>query len=199
MKYIELIEVIRNKNVELRHDIDVSLDSAFNMAKYEKNLGIKSTYYFRFDCDYYNVLSIKNKNIIDFLIKNHDVGCHVDCTNIENDGDLLMYLNTYKDIIPFYKFTFHINTEKTKNFGDIKGYENKSLINGPYVSDSKCSFDDEKLDFMKENDYYTLVVHPEWWDNEEFSFTNNCLNTIIDKLNFDIIKNKVTKEILNYE
>jgi hypothetical protein len=199
IKYLDILEVIRDKNVELRHDVDVSLDSAYNIALIEKEISIKSTYYLRFDSDYYNVLSDKNKKIIDFLILNHEIGCHVDVSNINNESDLIGYLDRFNDIYPFKKYTFHINTNKTMSFSNTEKYINKSIIKHGYLSDSKGIFNDEKYKFIQENDNFTLVLHPEWWDNFEFTFTKNPDDTIIDSLNFKKVIKKVLKEILNIE
>ena len=83
-KYSKILEILKNKTVELRHDVDISLISTYKMAKYEKELGTKSIYYIRFDSDYYNVLSHENYKIISFLIENHEIGCHVDVIFIKN-------------------------------------------------------------------------------------------------------------------
>ena len=84
ISYTEILQIIKNKNVELRHDVDISLKSAFNIAKLEKESNVKSIFYVRFDCDYYNLLSLENQIIIKFLKENHEIGCHVDATNINN-------------------------------------------------------------------------------------------------------------------
>jgi len=196
-KYSEILNVLQNKNVEIRHDVDVSLLSAFRMAKYESELGFKSIYYIRFDSDYYNVLSDENQKIINFLIQNHEVGCHVDVTNIKNENDLLDYLNNFKKIIEFDKFTFHINTEKTMSFKEIEGYINKSILYGEYISDSKNIFTKQTLNKINKLNEYTLLIHPEWWDTEGFYFSKNGKEKLIESLRIDQLKKRVIKEILN--
>jgi hypothetical protein len=195
-KYSKILEILKNKKVELRHDVDVSLISAYKMAKYEKDMGVKSIYYIRFDSDYYNVLSHENYKIIDFIMKNHEIGCHVDVTNINNKSDLLNYLNKFKKIINFNKFTFHINTEKTKSFTDIDGFLNKSILKNEYISDSKNIFNKNTLNKITELDGYTLVIHPEWWDSKDFVFNNNSKNALISSMRHNQLKKRVINEIL---
>jgi hypothetical protein len=199
MKYSEILNSIKDKNVELRHDVDISIESAYRMAKYENELSVKSIYYLRFDCDYYNLLTSKNIKILDYLMENHEIGCHVDCTNFENEDSLYNYLYNYNKIIPFRKFTFHINTDKTKRFGNIKYFQNKSILTGEYISDSKNNFDDDKLLKIKNLNDFTLVIHPEWLDNDNFSFCDDGLNGLVSSLRLDEMKRKALKEILNYE
>jgi hypothetical protein len=199
MEYSEILYLIKDKNVELRHDVDISIESAYKMAKYENKLGIKSIYYLRFDCDYYNLLTVKNSKILEYLIENHEVGCHVDCTNFESEDDLYNYLSNYNRIIPFQKFTFHINTDKTKKFRNIKYFQNKSILTNEYISDSKNQFNNDKLMKIKNLNDFTLVIHPEWWDNDDFLFCDDGLNSVISSLRLDEIKKQALKEILNYE
>jgi hypothetical protein len=200
LSYFDILNIITDKNVEVRHDVDISLDSSFRMAKMEKENNLKSIYYIRFDSDYYNPLSLKNKSIINFLIENHEIGCHVDVTNINNQKELINYLDFYNNILSFNKFTFHINTEKTKSFGFLDKYENKSIITNGYISDSKNSFTNEDFSKLIELDNYTLLIHPEWWDNEDFIFGNeSSKKLLLNSLRFEEIYNKSLKEILNID
>jgi hypothetical protein len=199
ISYTEILQIIKNKNVELRHDVDISLKSAFNIAKLEKESNIKSIFYIRFDCDYYNLLSLENQIIIKFLKENHEIGCHVDATNINNENNLKNYLEFYNNIIPFDKFTFHINTEKTKSFGFIDKYENKSILSKDYISDSRNSFMIDDLNKVIELHSYTLLIHPEWWDNSDFIFSDEMGNKkLLNSLRLDELYNKSIKEILGY-
>jgi hypothetical protein len=199
MRYLDILNIIKNKNVELRHDVDVSISSALRMAVFEKEFGIKSTYYLRFDCDYYNLLTNDNLKIVEYLIKNHEIGCHVDCSKFVTEEELSKYLDYYNRIIPFEKFTFHINTEKTKSFGQVNNFQNKSILNNEYISDSKNNFGIEKIERMKSLNNYTLVIHPEWWNTEDFSFCQNGIETLILNLGLENLKKQALKEILNYE
>lgn len=163
--YREVLKAIKGKNVELRHDVDMSLISAYNMAKIENEMGVKSIYYIRFDCDYYNPVSVDSSKMLNhMLLMGHEIGLHVDSGQIEKKYDLLHYLNYHSVIMKYRKFTFHINTDVTKSLTDkiYVGYENKSLVN-KYISDSRGEFDQTKLDWIKDNDDYTLLIHPEWW------------------------------------
>lgn len=165
MDYKVILEAIKGKNVELRHDVDLSLISAYNMALLENEMGVKSIYYIRYDCDYYNPLSKDNQRILHLIATmGHEIGCHVDSTRIESEYDLRVYLDEYNRWDRFGKFTFHINSDKTKEFDrkEYDGFINKSLV-GKYISDSRGEFDQTKLDWIKENDNFTLLIHPEWW------------------------------------
>jgi hypothetical protein len=114
--------------------------------------------------------------------------------------ELINYLDIYNNILSFNKFTFHINTEKTKSFGFLDKYENKSIITNGYISDSKNSFTNEDFSKLIELDNYTLLIHPEWWDNEDFIFGNeSSKKLLLNSLRFEEIYNKSLKEILNID
>ena len=61
----------------LRHDIDFSPSAALRMAKIEKDLGIKSTYFVMFSSRFYNVLEGDNVHILEQISKlGHEIGLH---------------------------------------------------------------------------------------------------------------------------
>lgn len=165
MDYKVILEAIKGKNVELRHDVDLSLVSAYNMALLENEMGVKSIYYIRFDCDYYNPLSVDNQRRINLIAKmGHDIGLHVDSSQVISRGELIDYLDGFNNVFDYDYFTFNINSDSTKKFNEqIYGnYENKSIVD-KYISDSRGEFDQTKLDWIKDNDNFTLLIHPEWW------------------------------------
>jgi len=168
MDYKVILEAIKGKNVELRHDVDLSLVSAYNMALLENEMGVKSIYYIRFDCDYYNAMSNNSAYMLSHIYSmGHSIGLHVD-SNVANTEDILKkYLQYYDSSFHFKYFTFHINTELTKKFTkkSYGNFINKSIVD-KYISDSRGEFDQTKLDWIKDNDNFTLLIHPEWWMHE---------------------------------
>ena len=157
--YEEILSIIKTKsNVILRHDVDVSLEDAHYMAFIEYLNGVKAKYYIRFDCDYYNPYTKQNKQRLNQINSyGHETGLHIE---VNNEEDL-------KKIGGLKSFTFHINNEFTKTLTEeyYYGVRNDSLIKGGYVSDSRGEFNEEKLQYIKDNDNFTLVIHPEWWLN----------------------------------
>ena len=63
----------------MRHDIDIDILPAVNLAKFENKLGIKSSYFFRVNAKNYNILSLTTLNSIS-RIKDlgHEIGLHLD-------------------------------------------------------------------------------------------------------------------------
>lgn len=71
----------------LRHDIDNSLSAALKMARIERDLGIKSTYFVLFSSRFYNVLEGNNVFTLKQISKlGHEVGLHYDVSRYQSYG-----------------------------------------------------------------------------------------------------------------
>lgn len=69
-----------NPFVVLRHDIDVSLEKALELAEVEASLGVVATYFFMVRTDHYNIFSEQGTKIISSILKHgHALGLHFDC------------------------------------------------------------------------------------------------------------------------
>ena len=65
----------------LRHDVDFSLEKAWEMACFEQENEIFSTYFVIVSCDNYNIFSRKKQKILrDILAYGHTIGLHFDET-----------------------------------------------------------------------------------------------------------------------
>jgi len=63
----------------LRHDIDVSLSSALKMARIERKMGIKSTYFVLFSSAFYNLFEGDSILILNQISRlGHEIGLHYD-------------------------------------------------------------------------------------------------------------------------
>ncbi len=69
----------KDKVVILRHDIDNDIAKALELAKVEKECGVKSTYFVLVTSDFYNPFSKRNAEMLKEIIGlGHDVGLHFD-------------------------------------------------------------------------------------------------------------------------
>ena len=79
------LDLNKNSQIIMRHDIEVDIDLAYKMAIIEKDLGIKSTYFFLLCNESYNLISDKNsliiKNIADM---GHTISLHFDMSIYKN-------------------------------------------------------------------------------------------------------------------
>ena len=66
--------------------VDFDLQLALDLALFEKEIGIKSTYFILTTCESYNVLAEKNKEILKKIISlGHEIGLHFDPTLYKNN------------------------------------------------------------------------------------------------------------------
>ena len=82
-------EINRNNSFFIRHDIDFDLDKALVMANIENKIGVKSTFFIMVTCEYYNVLSVNSKKVINQIKSlGHEIGIHFDpsiCNDYEKE------------------------------------------------------------------------------------------------------------------
>ena len=98
----------------VRHDIEFSLDRAYELARIEKNLGISSTYTVQLRNNTYNALSDKNIILIHEIKQlGHKIGLHI-CPLLFRSKDeviqkILLEANTFEKYYGFKidRFAFH--------------------------------------------------------------------------------------------
>ncbi|MCX6166224.1 MAG: hypothetical protein NTU73_15415 [Ignavibacteriae bacterium] len=169
------------KSIYLRHDIDISVNSALPLAKIESELNIKSTYFLLLHSDFYNLFEKEISSIVKNIIKlGHKIGLHFDSHyyNIKNEINLEAKLLLEKKIIEnifdteVKVFSFHnpnrfaLNCRKYQYSDMINTYSDYFQKNVTYISDSNGYWRHKNLE-----DYLTdareknlqILLHPEWW------------------------------------
>src|ERR1700687_4480615 len=75
------------RDVILRHDVDVSLEAAVNIAEIEREMGVQATYFAMISNSFYNIHSYEGRRSLARLRElGHHVGLHFDTTHYAN-GD----------------------------------------------------------------------------------------------------------------
>ena len=89
--FTEFDPTLHSHVVLLRHDIDISLQSAVKMARFEHSMGVKATYFIRLNSTFYNPFSQHEFPLLQEIINlGHDIGLHFDPSFYQNAGlDLL--------------------------------------------------------------------------------------------------------------
>tara|TARA_Y200000002_G_scaffold383190_1_gene403884 strand:+ start:1863 stop:2621 length:759 start_codon:yes stop_codon:yes gene_type:complete len=185
-----------NKFTLWRHDVDLSVHRAYALAKIEKSLNIRATYFLLFGSNFYNIFDKEIKNLI-YKIKSlgHQFGLHFDSTqyNINKKKDLEKYLSFEKNIledlfqIKIKTFSYHNPSEKILSYDNFKyakminAYAKYFKKNVKYCSDSDGYWRHKRLEsFLDENhDKIQVLTHPGWWQKRvmaPFSRVKRCLN-----------------------
>lgn len=173
-----------NKAVIMRHDIDISLEKAVEMAEIEKDERIISTYFILLSTDFYNAASEKSLKAIKRIADcGHQIGLHFDevkyaeieCMRtlvdaIKQEAEILSEITGF----PISSVSMHRPSKETLNAdyeieGIINSYGKVFFKDFKYVSDSRrCWW--ENVEEIIESDKFErlhILTHPFWYHAKE--------------------------------
>ncbi len=168
----------KGKNIYLRHDIDVDLAYALEMAKIETELDIRSTYFIMLRSPVYNVFSRENAMLLKEIISlNHEIGLHYDegfyqCNKKSIQTLVAQETKVLEDIfdVSISTISFHQPSARIIN-NDIKidkyqnTYDKEDMRDIYYISDSNMHFKEDPIKAIESNKYekIQILIHPIWW------------------------------------
>lgn len=176
----------------LRHDVDLSLRLALEMAEFEHERGVTATYYILPHNDFYSPFSADGRRaLLRMAQMGHEVGLH--CDGAIYPGERVAFLRavrrdieTLQDIIgqKVVSASQHspIDTQPI-DFGDlveIDPYDARLMEKFGYVSDSSMSWRSATAwEMMQSQRNLQLLIHPVWWmapgtsRDEKFAYLKN--------------------------
>ena len=201
-----------NRNVVfMRHDIDKSIDKAFEIASIEEQKNVVSSFFFLTRSPLYSILEPHSIRLIrEIHSMGHSIGLHIDIARIKktlvnSNADLNNIINNefkimYKVLDGVFEkiFSFH---NPTKDLFQIKSFkndyictydENFMLPKTKYISDSNSFWrEGDPIENIKNKKWKRLQIltHPIWWTQD------NPVNII--KLLNDTISGR-SKELDSY-
>lgn len=177
----------------MRHDIDISIRSAYELAHVEADLGIRTTYFVQIRSPLYNLLSSVSLNMLEKIVAlGHEVGLHAEIShpisdmrqNIINDVKMFctMFPQGVPNIVSFHRVGNKIDDLAQLDLGEIRHtYEANYTKKIGYYSDSQgyWRFGHPLLSsyFDDRNDLHVLT-HPEWWIAEGKSVGSKIVNLV---------------------
>jgi hypothetical protein len=181
-----------------RHDVDWSLDDAYNLSQLEQDNGINSTYYIRLNSELYNPKSRKNRIILKKMKRFFEIGLHFDSTIYDKKNlkkGFFQEMNILNDIIEdkIYTFSDHMPRKngftKPYNKNVISAYNKKIFVKKNYISDSRYDYRknfSNYVDLSKKRVIY-LLTHPEYYINSKRSY-KMIINRILKNFNSSAIE-----------
>lgn len=188
-------------NLFLRHDVDLDLDKALEMAEIEQSEGVSSTYMFLVGSKMYGI------NNPDFLLKSraivskgHDVGLHVDKRVQRTCQEILGARTALENAVqyPVQAISFHRPDTETFNLPRVYC----EMINSYSQELMQKYFSDSKGVFRKGNPLYfladvdetpvQLLIHPIWWA-ETHADRDSRLEQFFKKISQGKTKEEVAK------
>ena len=222
-KYLPILDYsevdnLTSKFCVIRHDVEFSVDRAYDLAKYEHSLGIKTSYMFQIRNNCYNVFSDKNLSKIELIAgMGHEIGLHAHMdalkdtryidSYIKNDVNILSALTGF--IID--RFSFHrpkrehlelnLNIPNIINTYDKKYFhltEDLCNLNVTYLADSQHKWNyGHPLDLnLKVINKLQLLTHPYSWTKEGLDNKENFTTLLVEKDNE--LRNSINNECKNF-
>jgi hypothetical protein len=170
-----------------RHDIDLSMHSARNLARIEFEEGVAATYFVNLHSEWYNALEQEISNRLhDILRCGHEIGLHFDSHyyRIDREADLADALTREKNVLEMMlgcdvkSFSFHNTTPFTMS---CREYRYAGLVNVyadyfqsevGYCSDSNGYWRYRRLaDVLSEgrDERLQVLTHDAWWQDAPMS------------------------------
>ena len=183
----DLDKVKNDKILILRHDVDMSITKALQMAKIEYSLGLKATYFIRVHGEFY-FLDNKNIAILKKMLKmGHEIGLHTEASALNklwrsNLKEIFILEKKYLEELSNQKIISaaeHADLGRPKNFWKkhfftqvkkeqvgIKNFpQEKKYQKFHYLSDSLQSWREGCLcDNLAKYNKIQVCVHADWWE-----------------------------------
>ena len=166
--YVIIPDAKVNRHIHLRHDVDLSLSYALELAKEEQKRDISATYYIMLHSNLYNALSPEGMEQIRQIHQlGHKIGLHVDSRSfLPNDFDTLSLIaGTNEMITDWRKHLVNITPELDEPEPRPEGYK--------YISDSARNWREGCFcQHIGKFDKMEILTHPEWWIVSPFAIAN---------------------------
>lgn len=190
----------------MRHDVEYSVERAYELARVESSMDFTSTYFFQWTNNSYNILSRKNKDLIkDIHERGHNIGLHFalnGMTDMEQiRTQILKEIRILNELFGFTIDTFSIHRpskdvlrENIKLPGIINAYQDdfftfgenvteSSEVDVKYLSDAnhiwRYGYPDEKNILIY--DKVQILTHPFAWCKEGYDNFDNYKSLVNEK------------------
>lgn len=192
----------RGVGVLLRHDVDLDLLPALELARKEAELGIVGTYFFLTSANSYNVLSITSRQmILEISSLGFEIGLHFDPSVYTGQSVSSLSTSARKEAailegitgVAVESLSLH-NPSVLGEFPLIQGFTNAydASIFSPecYLSDSRMRFHSNPVDFFNEMaaDLGQLLIHPMHYSNEGCQYPSPIIH-FLERFSSEIDQN----------
>lgn len=182
----------------LRHDVDVSMDFALDMAQMEHERGVRSTYFVMLRAPVYNLMSRHASGVLRQLVSlGHEIGLHFDagcvsCPGKSLEEEVIFELGVLSDLAgcKVRAFSFHQPSDEALRMrlvlpDVINTYNPEQLAGYKYISDSNRVW--REVDPFQlvaaGRQHIHILLHPIWWMCSDKD-VKDCWDQAIRK-NFD--------------
>ncbi len=172
------VDRLAGKTCLLRHDVDVCMDFARDMAQVESEHGIRATYFVMLRSPLYNLMSRHAAQALAQLISlGHEIGLHFDACFATGSGknlerELTLELGVLSELVGYrvQAFSFHQPSDEVIRMrlalpDMINTYNPDQLSMYRYISDSNRVWREVDPFGLVANGvpHLHILLHPIWW------------------------------------
>lgn len=196
----------RDSFIILRHDVEYSVERAYALSKVEESMDMRSTFFFQWTNNSYNILSRKNRDILtDMHERGQHIGLHF-ALNGMTDMELIrsrikQEIDMLSDMLGFKITSFSIHrpspdvlAENIKLPGIINAYQDEffsfdpnaksdSVLPIKYMSDAnhiwRYGYPDEET--IKAHKKVQILTHPFAWTKKGYDNLENYKTLVNEK------------------
>jgi hypothetical protein len=184
------------KTIHLRHDIDFSIEAAYQLAIIESELGVTATYFFMLTSNMYNLISDNNQKVVKEIESlGHNITLHFDPaahSDIDKGfkAEKMLFEEIFDleiDIVSIHRPGAFLENNNRKLEGCRHTYEDAFFKDIMYISDSGGrDIQQRLLDLAEAGSCVPLHIlfHPIWWTSRTPSPTVTLNNWLYSHLNF---------------
>lgn len=188
---------VNERDLIVRHDLDMSLQAAEPIAEIEHSLGISATYFVLLRTEMYNPFSdagLRSLNTIASL--GHAIGLHLDGSLYGNDISALDAAAEHECKIlegiieaPVRYVSFHRPSKALLGYdqkiaGRYHAYEPRFFSEMGYVSDSRGGWHNGhplEHDSVSEGGALQMLTHPVWWRTKNPGGAEETLDLFLEE------------------
>ena len=200
-------EKLSSNSLLIRHDVDFSIEYAHQLALFESQLKICSTFFFMITSNLYNLLSEHNQKLVkDIANMGHKISIHFDPTAHQSLEEFAYEKNVFEkifkvnvDIVSIHRPGSFLDNNNILLSGIPQTYQDIYYKKMKYISDSTgrnvFPLISEYLEGPRDLGLH-LLVHPIWWigtGNNPKEKLNDWRNKKFDFITSEIRNN--TKKI----
>lgn len=196
----------KDKFIIMRHDVEYSVERAYELAKVEESMDFTSNYFFQWTNNSYNILSRRNMDMIkDMHERGHNIGLHYALNGLTDMEQvrkrIVQEMNILSEMFGFKitQFSVHrpskdVLRENIKLPGIINAYQDEFFTFGEnitedsqvavkYLSDAnhiwRYGYPDEKNILGHEK--VQILTHPFAWTKQGYDNFENYKTLIAEK------------------
>lgn len=193
--------------VYVRHDVDISLEKAVQMAEREHKLKLPSTYFILLSSRYYNPFTKESKRYVEQLLNlGHTIGLHYDLSLAPSSPeDQAKYVLWQRSIMEA-EFGVEISTcsahkpsmgvsvtRELATILQISGLHdvNLTMPNYKYISDSGMNWREDYHEVIKHYTRIHVNTHPIWYDDIEGDYKDRLRSLRLDLKGDTLINDEI--------